>query len=90
MITACSQNKRGQEAFVMLTQMLSGGLDPNEFTVCSVLNACGEEKELRYGKQLHCTVAKKAYDLDVYVETSLVICMLNVGKLRMPGRFLTK
>ncbi|KAL0367177.1 UNVERIFIED_CONTAM: Pentatricopeptide repeat-containing protein, chloroplastic [Sesamum radiatum] len=57
--------------FVMLSQMLSGGFDPNEFTVCSVLNTCGEEKELRFGKQLHFIVAKKAYDLDVYVETSL-------------------
>ncbi|XP_011083953.1 pentatricopeptide repeat-containing protein At4g18520-like isoform X2 [Sesamum indicum] len=81
MITACSQNKRGQEAFVMLSQMLSGGLDPNEFTVCSVLNACGEEKELRFGKQLHCTVAKKAYDLDVYVETSLVDMYAKCGQI---------
>ncbi|KAL0367175.1 UNVERIFIED_CONTAM: Pentatricopeptide repeat-containing protein, chloroplastic [Sesamum radiatum] len=81
MITACSQNERGQEAFVMLSEMLLGGLDPNEFTVCSVLNACGEEKELRFGKQLHCTVAKKAYDLDVYVETSLVDMYAKCGQI---------
>ncbi|KAL0352355.1 UNVERIFIED_CONTAM: Pentatricopeptide repeat-containing protein, chloroplastic [Sesamum calycinum] len=81
MITACSQNRRGQEAFVMLSEMLLGGLDPNEFTVCSVLNACGEEKELRFGKQLHCTVAKKAYDLDVYVETSLVDMYAKCGQI---------
>lgn len=49
MITACSQHRRGKEAFIMLSRMLSDGLDPNEFTVCSVLNACAEEKELRLG-----------------------------------------
>ncbi|KAI3465063.1 hypothetical protein Pfo_021726 [Paulownia fortunei] len=81
MITACSQHRRGQEAFVMLSQMLSDGLDPNEFTVCSILNACGEEKELRFGKQLHGTVIKKAYDMDVYVGTSLVDLYAKCGKI---------
>ncbi|PIN03826.1 hypothetical protein CDL12_23643 [Handroanthus impetiginosus] len=81
MITACSQNTRGQEAFVLLSQMLSDGLDPNEFTVCSVLNACGEEKELRFGKQLHGAIVKKAYDMDVYVGTSLVDMYAKCGEI---------
>lgn len=81
MITACSQHGWGQEAFVMLSQMLSDGLDPNEFTVCSVLNACGEEKELRFGKQLHAIVVKKAYDMDVYVGTALVDLYAKCGKI---------
>ncbi|KAL3830473.1 hypothetical protein ACJIZ3_019275 [Penstemon smallii] len=72
MITACSQHRQGKDAFVMLGQMLSDGVDPNEFTVCSILNACGEEKELRFGKQLHGTIVKKAYDRDVYIGTSLM------------------
>lgn len=81
MITACSQHRRGQEAFALLSQMLSEGLDPNEFTVCSVLNACGEEQELRFGEQLHATVIKKAYDTDVYVGTALVDLYAKCGKI---------
>ncbi|KAG8373713.1 hypothetical protein BUALT_Bualt11G0053300 [Buddleja alternifolia] len=81
MITACSQHGRGHEAFVMLSHMLSHELDPNEFTICSVLNACGEERELGLGKQLHGTVVKKAYDRDVYVGTSLVDMYAKCGKI---------
>ncbi|KAL8523546.1 hypothetical protein ACS0TY_013495 [Phlomoides rotata] len=81
MITACSQHRWGKEAFVMLSRMLSDGLDPNEFTVCSVLNACAEEKEVRFGKQLHATVVKKAYDMDVYVGTALVDLYAKCGKI---------
>ncbi|KAK6152115.1 hypothetical protein DH2020_014750 [Rehmannia glutinosa] len=86
MITACSQHRRGQEAFILLSQMLSDGLDPNEFTVCSILNACGEEKELRFGKQLHGTVVKKAYDMDVYVGTALVDLYAKCGKIEESRR----
>ncbi|KAL9165528.1 hypothetical protein ABFS82_06G176300 [Erythranthe guttata] len=81
MITACSQHGRGYDTFAMLSQMLYDGVDPNEFTVCSVLNACGEEKELIFGEQLHNIVIKKAYDLDVYVATSLVDLYAKCGKI---------
>lgn len=81
MITACSQHRKGHEAFALLSQMLNEGLDLNEFTVCSVLNACGEEKELRFGEQLHATVVKKGYDADVYVGTALVDLYAKCGKI---------
>ncbi|KAH6782418.1 Pentatricopeptide repeat superfamily protein [Perilla frutescens var. hirtella] len=79
MITACSQHRRGHEALALLSQMLSEGLDPNEFTICSVLNVCGEEKELRFGEQLHAIIIKKAYDVDVYVGTALVDLYAKCG-----------
>lgn len=72
MITACSQYRQGQEAFLVLSRMLADGLEPNEFTVCSILNACGEEKELKLGRQFHGVIVKKAFHLDVFVGTSLV------------------
>ncbi|XP_051138990.1 pentatricopeptide repeat-containing protein At4g18520, chloroplastic-like [Andrographis paniculata] len=81
MITACSQNLRGQEAFVLLSEMLLNGLDPNEFTLCSVLNACGEEKELRFGKQIHSLVVKRGYVVDVYIGTSLVDMYAKCAKI---------
>ncbi|XWS21559.1 hypothetical protein CRYUN_Cryun30bG0064500 [Craigia yunnanensis] len=45
---------------------------PYEFTVCSVLKACGEEKALKSGRQLHGVIIKKMFKNDVFVGTSLV------------------
>ncbi|XP_073285191.1 pentatricopeptide repeat-containing protein At4g18520, chloroplastic-like [Primulina huaijiensis] len=80
-ITAYSQHRRGQEAFAMFSRMISDGLDPNEYTVSSLLNACGEEQALKFGRQLHGTIVKNSYDTDVYVETSLVDMYAKCGEI---------
>ncbi|KAL5703868.1 hypothetical protein ACHQM5_022365 [Ranunculus cassubicifolius] len=72
MITACAQHGYGEEAISMFSKMQSEGFVPNEFTVCSVLKACGMEKNLKFGRQLHCAVVKKMFNNDVFVGTSLV------------------
>ncbi|PIA47992.1 hypothetical protein AQUCO_01400526v1 [Aquilegia coerulea] len=72
MITACAQHGDGEEAISMFSKMQSEGFLPNEFTVCSVLKACGIEKNLKFGRQLHCAVVKKTFNNDVFVGTSLV------------------
>ncbi|XP_009791455.1 pentatricopeptide repeat-containing protein At4g18520, chloroplastic-like [Nicotiana tabacum] len=72
MITACSQHGRGKEALLMFLQLFSDGFDANEFTVCSILNACGEERELMFGKQLHAAIIKNRFRMDVFIGTSLV------------------
>ncbi|KAK4342083.1 hypothetical protein RND71_037899 [Anisodus tanguticus] len=72
MITACSQHGRGKEALRVFLQLFSDGFDANEFTVCSVLNACGEEKELKFGKQLHAAITKNRFRMDVFIGTALV------------------
>uniref|UniRef100_A0A5B7BKW8 Pentatricopeptide repeat-containing protein n=1 Tax=Davidia involucrata TaxID=16924 RepID=A0A5B7BKW8_DAVIN len=72
MITACAQHGWGEEAFAMFSQMLSHGFVPNEFTVCSILKACGDEDSLKLGRQLHGAVVKKIFKNDVFIGTSLV------------------
>lgn len=81
MITACSQQGLGQEAFSLFSQMLSEGFSPNEFTVCGVLKACGEEKELRFGRQLHGAIVKKIYKSDIFIGTSLVDMYAKCGEI---------
>lgn len=81
MITACSQQGHGQKAFSLFSRMLSDGYSPNEFTICGVLKACGEEKELKFGRQLHCAIVKEMYDNDVYVGTSLVDMYAKCGEI---------
>ncbi|CAN1787802.1 Pentatricopeptide repeat-containing protein At4g18520, chloroplastic [Linum perenne] len=72
MITACSQQGLEIEAFGLLSRMLRSGLSPNEFTICSVLKACGVEKELKFGRQLHGAIVKKMWQHDVFIGSSLV------------------
>ncbi|KAE8077369.1 hypothetical protein FH972_015940 [Carpinus fangiana] len=81
MITAYSQQGHGQEAFSLFSQMLSNGLSPNEFTLCGVLKACGEEKALKFGRQLHGAVVKKMYKNDVFIGTSLVDMYAKSGEM---------
>ncbi|PWA58276.1 pentatricopeptide repeat (PPR) superfamily protein [Artemisia annua] len=79
MITACSQNGQSEDAFVLFSRMVSDGFAPNEFTVCSVLKACGEEKALKFGRQLHGTIVKKLFRNDVFLGTSLVDMYAKCG-----------
>ncbi|KAJ4962857.1 hypothetical protein NE237_022796 [Protea cynaroides] len=81
MITACAQQGHVEEAFHLFLKMQDDGLAPNEFTVCSVLKACGEEKALKFGRQLHGTIVKKMFKDDVYVGTSLMGMYAKCGEV---------
>ncbi|XP_041013516.1 pentatricopeptide repeat-containing protein At4g18520, chloroplastic-like [Juglans microcarpa x Juglans regia] len=81
MITACAQQGHGQEAISLFSRMLSNGSFPNEFTVCGVLKACGEEKAFKFGRQLHGTIVKKMFRNDVFVGTSLVDMYAKCGEM---------
>ncbi|XP_031273008.1 pentatricopeptide repeat-containing protein At4g18520, chloroplastic-like [Pistacia vera] len=80
-ITACSQQGQGDEAFLMFSRMLIDGFLPNEFTACSVLKACAEEKALKFGRQLHGAIVKKTCKNDVYIGTSLVDMYAKCGEI---------
>ncbi|XP_057958898.1 pentatricopeptide repeat-containing protein At4g18520, chloroplastic [Malania oleifera] len=81
LIAACSQQGDGEGAFSMFLQMLSDGFFPNEFTVCSVLKSCGEEKALNFGRQLHAVIFKKILQDDVFVGSSLVDMYAKCGEI---------
>ncbi|XAR62203.1 hypothetical protein NMG60_11016870 [Bertholletia excelsa] len=81
MITACSQLGQGEEAFMLFSEMLLEGFSPNEFTICSVLNACGDEKALMFGRQLHAAIVKKIFKSDVFIGTSLVDMYAKCGEI---------
>ncbi|GAV59306.1 PPR domain-containing protein/PPR_2 domain-containing protein [Cephalotus follicularis] len=81
MIAACSQQGCGEEAILMFLQMLTNGFSPNEYTVCSVLKACREEKALRFGRQLHGAIIKKIYKHDIFLGSSLVDMYAKCGEI---------
>ncbi|RCV43505.1 hypothetical protein SETIT_9G299200v2 [Setaria italica] len=81
MITAYVQHGHGDKALQMFPTMVAEGFRPNEFTVCSVLKACAEEKALRFGKQLHGAVVKKLYKYDIHVGSALVTMYARCGEV---------
>uniref|UniRef100_M4D7Y1 Pentatricopeptide repeat-containing protein n=2 Tax=Brassica TaxID=3705 RepID=M4D7Y1_BRACM len=80
-ISACSRKGHGNKAIVMFIGMLEHGFLPNEFTVCSILKACSEEKALRFGRQVHSLVVKKMIKKDVFVGTSLMDMYAKCGEI---------
>lgn len=81
MITAYVQHGHGDKALQMFPTMVSEGFRPNEFTVCSALKACAEEKALRFGKQLHGAIVKKLYKYDIHVGSALVTMYARCGEV---------
>lgn len=81
MITAYVQHGRGDKALEMFSVMVSEGYYPNEFTVCSILKACSDEKAFRFGKQLHGAVVKKLYKDDIHVGSALVTMYARLGEV---------
>ncbi|XP_061356013.1 pentatricopeptide repeat-containing protein At4g18520, chloroplastic [Gastrolobium bilobum] len=81
MITACSQQGLGHDALLLLSQMLGDGFFPNEYTICGALKACGENKALKFGTQLHGAIVKKICKSDVFIGTSLVDMYAKCGEI---------
>ncbi|KAI4320634.1 hypothetical protein MLD38_034092 [Melastoma candidum] len=80
-ITACSKSGDGKAALSMFARMLNDRLLPNEHTVCSVLNACGEVGELKVGKQLHGRIVRGMINNDIFVWTALVDMYAKCGEM---------
>ncbi|CAA7401751.1 unnamed protein product [Spirodela intermedia] len=81
MITAYAQHGEGTKAFSMFSQMQHRAFLPNEFTVASILKACGEERTLKLGRQLHGAVVKGMFMEDVFVGSSLVFMYAKCGEV---------
>ncbi|KAM4108055.1 hypothetical protein ACB094_03G016000 [Castanea mollissima] len=72
LISGYSQNDRAEDALVLFPQMLHFGLQPNQFTLSSLLKASGARPNDKHGQQVHAFCLKYGYDSNVYVGSSLV------------------
>ncbi|KAM2547263.1 hypothetical protein PS2_018928 [Malus domestica] len=62
LISGYSQHDRPQDALVLFPEMLRHGLEPNQFTLSSLLKASGAVSDNNHGRQLHTYCFK--YGLD--------------------------
>ncbi|KAK9935822.1 hypothetical protein M0R45_012698 [Rubus argutus] len=81
LISGYSQHDRPQDALVLFPQMLRRGLEPNQFTLSSLLKASGAGPDDKYGRQLHAYCFKYGFDSNVYVGTSLVDMYARCGRM---------
>ncbi|KAJ7532722.1 hypothetical protein O6H91_13G016500 [Diphasiastrum complanatum] len=72
MIVAYCQNDNGGMALKLFKEMLQEGVEPDEITFVSVLNACTSPALLAQGKMIHTRIMKSNLGSDVALGTALV------------------
>eukprot|EP01018_Ginkgo_biloba_P000563 Gb_27437 [translate_table: standard] len=72
MISGYTQNGHGEEALELFNRMKQTGVNPNQFTLTSILKACASLAGLKYGKQVHSDIIKTRLETDVSMGNALV------------------
>lgn len=78
-ISACGDNGEAMKGLRLFIEMLSEDIQPNEFTLTSVLSQCCEILYLELGSQVHSLCAKFGYELNLRVRNSLLYLYLKCG-----------
>ncbi|XP_011620964.2 pentatricopeptide repeat-containing protein At1g71490 [Amborella trichopoda] len=71
-----------REAIDAYKQLEKIGVDPDNFTFPSVLKACGEESDLRMGREIHKCVERSCLNWSVFVHNSLVAMYAKCGEIK--------
>ncbi|KAL5704824.1 Pentatricopeptide repeat-containing protein [Ranunculus cassubicifolius] len=82
LITGYSQNDKAEEALALFPQMVKLGLEPNQFTLSSLLKASGAASGDKIGRQLHGFCVKHNFERNVYVGSSLVDMYARFGRTK--------
>ncbi|KDP20037.1 hypothetical protein JCGZ_05806 [Jatropha curcas] len=81
LIVAYVQNGDPRQALSSYTQMICSGLEPDWFSICSLLLACVHQKSLHYGKEVHGFVVRNRLEKDPFIGVSLLSLYIHFGKL---------
>ncbi|KAJ7979249.1 Pentatricopeptide repeat [Quillaja saponaria] len=69
-----------QEAIFLYRSMHRAGFLPDNYTFPFVVRSCAVISALREGKEVHCNIIKNGFDLDVFVQSSLVSMYAQSGE----------
>ncbi|KAK4274207.1 hypothetical protein QN277_017469 [Acacia crassicarpa] len=78
-ISACGDNGEATKGLRIFVEMLSENIQPNEFTLASVLGLCCEILSLELGTQIHSLSTKLGYDSNLRIRNSLTYLYLKSG-----------
>ncbi|XP_058086532.1 pentatricopeptide repeat-containing protein At1g08070, chloroplastic-like [Magnolia sinica] len=81
MISGYARNHYPKEALILFNEMEKEGLEPDEVTMVSVLSACGDLKDLDYGKNLHFHIDESGMKVCVVLGTALLDMYAKCGEL---------
>ncbi|KAK9270332.1 hypothetical protein L1049_025911 [Liquidambar formosana] len=78
-ISACGDNGETEMGLNIFTEMLNDGVDPNEFTLTSVLSLCCTMQDLGFGAQIHSLSIKLGYKSNLPIKNSIMYLYLKCG-----------
>jgi pentatricopeptide repeat protein len=83
MLTGYAENSDEDEAFILLNQMLLEVIKPNSITMVSALSACSHPGALQQGKWIHGYMIQSNFEMDIFVENSLVAMYARCGDIEV-------
>ncbi|XP_011628638.1 pentatricopeptide repeat-containing protein At3g12770-like [Amborella trichopoda] len=81
MVAGYAQNGFAMEAFQIFGLMQSEGLEPNKFTIVSLLHACSHLGSLLQGRSIHGYMISHGFELEVVDLTALIYMYAKCGKI---------
>ncbi|CAA0831042.1 Pentatricopeptide repeat-containing protein [Striga hermonthica] len=72
---------RGAESLELFCDMRREDVQPNEFTLATVLKGCSLSWDLDFGKQMHAEVVKASLLSDAYIGSSLIDLYSKCGEM---------
>lgn len=81
MIAGCVKQGDGEGALILFSQMQRQGVEPNQFTVASLLKACAKMRALREGRQVHAAIFRNKVRPDAHVNSALIDMYVKCGRV---------
>lgn len=81
-ISACGDNGEAARGLGFFIDMLSEEIEPNEFTLTSVLSLCCVMLCLTVGSQVHSLTIKLGFESNLRVKNSVMYLYLKTGKIK--------
>lgn len=81
LIGGYAQNGFPGRALDFYLQMQDSGLDPDWFTIGSLLLACAHLKLLRYGKEIHSFILRNGLELDEFIGISVLSLYIHCERM---------
>ncbi|KAI9200194.1 hypothetical protein LWI28_003954 [Acer negundo] len=78
-ICACGENGEAFQGLKFFVQMLSEGIEFNEFTLTSILSMCSTMLSLCVGVQLHSLIIKLGYESNLRIRNSVMYLYIRCG-----------
>ncbi|XP_057442406.1 pentatricopeptide repeat-containing protein At5g04780, mitochondrial-like [Lotus japonicus] len=78
-ISSCGDSGKAKKGLRIFVEMLSENMQPNEYTLTSVLSQCCEIQFLELGTQVHSMCTKLGYESNLRVRNSLLYLYLKRG-----------